>query len=631
MSTGIAQLQRFHHFSPHSQHYPPSNYPFEFGLDSPSVATPHRDSEDPPPETELGKRLRRPYQYAYPLQSPSSIPDRIPFSHSPTSRIDVSEHMLRRKTPSGTLAAGYDGTPVEWTKRSHAIKHILMPTSGVEGFPLDHFPTGPVLDGYAVYSKSAIPANIDEHRAWSWNDKTAPQSEGVGFMSSIGRESGSGQWARKVPQPPSLDSMLNQSPLPQQPYYSMGFHPVPTVLQPVWPLNFGSTASSEQGPYGPYWPNGSFIPYRPAAFRDVRFSPAMEGRHGNEVFDDPAIIRKPDGWSPGLQSTAQKTKSHTTANDEDNHWPTHRSDGLFTDDFGSPRNLYTMRDQVYSLDRIQPGTEHIQLAPLANQPKHYLGMRKDWNRDDGIWSPVHSPASSGSFGLERGIPETNLQCKEKVLAWAHRIYITLLASLHQSRKHAHNKQQCGDRHSSNACIYPRPPGQLFPASRPTGSTSQKMYPGNRGPHQGGIDSTLLHQKFAACAVQVPDGQAEDSEKSPWPCSPNSFLDGGNNSNENWHLGKQRITPSHSVQSPRHLAEYAGRHHALISPTSVSNPHVHSPSSNAKTALEILTRLCQESDWQWTDGLLLGGCLAYGLADYDKALQWYSKVLDCDPK
>src|SRR5438045_7150251 len=33
----------------------------------------------------------------------------------PTNIYDGSEHMLRRKTPNGTLAAGYDGTPIQWS------------------------------------------------------------------------------------------------------------------------------------------------------------------------------------------------------------------------------------------------------------------------------------------------------------------------------------------------------------------------------------------------------------------------------------------------------------------------------------------------------------------------------------
>ncbi|KAI6878960.1 hypothetical protein KC355_g22273, partial [Hortaea werneckii] len=45
----------------------------------------------------------------------------------------------------------------------------------------------------------------------------------------------------------------------------------------------------------------------------------------------------------------------------------------------------------------------------------------------------------------------------------------------------------------------------------------------------------------------------------------------------------------------------------------------------------MTQLCQDTDWQWTDGMHLGGCLAYGLGNYQKALRWYNKVLEQDPK
>jgi tetratricopeptide (TPR) repeat protein len=42
-------------------------------------------------------------------------------------------------------------------------------------------------------------------------------------------------------------------------------------------------------------------------------------------------------------------------------------------------------------------------------------------------------------------------------------------------------------------------------------------------------------------------------------------------------------------------------------------------------------MCQETEWQWTDGMHLGGCLAYGLGNFQKALRWYTKVLEMDPK
>lgn len=53
--------------------------------------------------------------------------------------------------------------------------------------------------------------------------------------------------------------------------------------------------------------------------------------------------------------------------------------------------------------------------------------------------------------------------------------------------------------------------------------------------------------------------------------------------------------------------------------------------SAKVALEMLANLCQEGEWRWIDGMLLGGCLAYGLEDYYKALEWYRKIISVDPR
>jgi hypothetical protein len=53
--------------------------------------------------------------------------------------------------------------------------------------------------------------------------------------------------------------------------------------------------------------------------------------------------------------------------------------------------------------------------------------------------------------------------------------------------------------------------------------------------------------------------------------------------------------------------------------------------NAVAALESLSNLCQESSWRWIDGILLGGSLAYALAEYPKAQDWYSKILELNPR
>jgi hypothetical protein len=55
----------------------------------------------------------------------------------------------------------------------------------------------------------------------------------------------------------------------------------------------------------------------------------------------------------------------------------------------------------------------------------------------------------------------------------------------------------------------------------------------------------------------------------------------------------------------------------------------STTANAISALEMLSHLCMESGWEWIDGMLLGGCLAYGLGDYHKAMRWYSRIIARD--
>ena len=61
------------------------------------------------------------------------------------------------------------------------------------------------------------------------------------------------------------------------------------------------------------------------------------------------------------------------------------------------------------------------------------------------------------------------------------------------------------------------------------------------------------------------------------------------------------------------------------------PQPRSVKDMAKSALEMIGDLCRESGWRWIDGMLLGGCLAYGLEQYEKALDWYSKIIAIDSR
>jgi hypothetical protein len=50
-----------------------------------------------------------------------------------------------------------------------------------------------------------------------------------------------------------------------------------------------------------------------------------------------------------------------------------------------------------------------------------------------------------------------------------------------------------------------------------------------------------------------------------------------------------------------------------------------PILSARSSLEVLTSLCEQSGWKWINGMLLGGCLHYGLENYDEALQWFYRI------
>ncbi|KAF5662637.1 UDP-n-acetylglucosamine-peptide n-acetylglucosaminyltransferase [Fusarium circinatum] len=50
---------------------------------------------------------------------------------------------------------------------------------------------------------------------------------------------------------------------------------------------------------------------------------------------------------------------------------------------------------------------------------------------------------------------------------------------------------------------------------------------------------------------------------------------------------------------------------------------------AKSILDMLSSLCEQSTWSWIDGIMLGGCLHYGLDQYQEALEWFSRITALD--
>ena len=472
--------------------------------------------------------------YAQPLQLFSSpCMESMPFEGT-----QVEEHMLRRKTPNGTLPAGYDGNQVEWTERPHAPKHLVMQVEA--GQELRNIPrsskTFRSLGGPRHKQQLRQDSGAGNART-SWDQGNAAVSNFSFHSLTAPLES--------VPNPPDhhqrvvlrMDSILNQSQALQQHYFGGGLSNGPSALQPGWVPSGGPTASNKQGQYGPYWPDGAFIPYRPAALRDARVSPN-------------------DGYKRA-ESLIQCNDQDLRCCDDFSGRPLFKPMYLHelaraTEQFRSGAQQHSPIDlQGLSLESSTRGNEHLLPKGSPFGAGRSLETSACPHECSPLWQNRFTVSGTRTRQSLQDIPNHNLKFKERMLIEAHRAYLNLLASQQQARQQANSKILINDRLSS------------YMATQPPALDTIKSF-------QAG--------------------------------------------------------PSNLASS---TAQYAGE---VSKPTA---PIYQNPESccatNALAALEVLTQLCQESEWQWIDGILLGGCLAYALANYEKALQWYYRVLACDPK
>jgi hypothetical protein len=452
---------------------------------------------------------------------------------------DPAEHMLRRKTPNGTLAAGYDGTPVQWSSKAPALKHVVLPLSGPSsGRSLAHSPA--INDRYLRVG----PSNP------GWIHQTAPSHYG-GLNplreQSGGRDSG----ASRFPTTPSYSHSVWDIRIPPNPtFHSETATRVPTVLQPAYQASPGPTASNDGGLYGPYWPDGKFVPYRPAAIQG-------QGGHNQETYIRGDIQN--DHHSPEIFPPFRPTSSVAGIHHRTSSTP-HLSSGLVKSGYIGTR--------YHTPPQPNPILSHTDTySPIA----------------DGSRTPTAESLNRAS----------SHRFREKTLSWAHTIYVDLLAFLHQSKKESKllNHSQ-GSKPYAKTSIYPKPPRQpatYLPASQWPGLSSHVAESNtarrNSGGRSGSFPSSIPARENA--------GWARTGARD-WLQSASSYEPYG---------------------SPFQLAQY---------------PRV-SPTLKAKEALELLTNLCEQSGWNWIDGMLLGGCLAYGLEQYESALDWYSKIIALDSK
>ena len=612
MFTHVAHHQQSNHFS-NSLQYPNQDlYKYPPFIPPPNVAHNQRHSA-----TQTGnyhRRLQKPQQYAYPLQSSVSLSRQQSYANGRPSKPEASEHMLRRKTPNGTLAAGYDGRPVEWATRPHAVKHFLMPVSRAIGETTYHPRTADWPDGYA---------SPPDDQNLSARDKGQRRPPGHGdAMESLCPEPTISvvDCRDNFPLAMGLDSVLNQGSLPHQCGNMAGDQPLPTVLQPMWPPYVGPTSLNDPGPYGPYWPNGAFVPHRPTPLRDTRYP--------NEIREAPIV------GASHVRSMANNRGERNDPLDRSSYpYDVPQQPSNSEGSFGFPQNYLAMEVENSDPSKIFPCTQGACMPQYTQTPIVHRGKQhssggastlsnSSWRRSYGTGAFDRSIMSQPAL-QKQNFHASQAQFKDKAWEWAYNAYYGLISSIRRNASTGHHIDR-----KLRATIYPRPPRQS--SSNPSGnyvSVVQKneKLQNRMGRAQENLDTLTEH----------------DQQWLAFPNYRNNFIDDYSVSNQSSLLSPSRqnrhFRQPWQPNEPQSPSPYPtppsipNIQSLSVVPPSISYQYGNSPSGDAASALEMLERLCQESGWEWTEGMLLGGCLAYGLGEHTNAMNWYLKVLSCDPK
>ena len=568
------QVQPHHHMN--RFHNPdPINSPYD--LNNFALSSLHNND---PNQNPFHPFSRARLQYAHPVQRPD-LHDSVGPKSNPEN---AGEHVLRRKTPNGTLAAGYDGTPGDKAIQPPASKHLLV--SSLEsgqlfpqtGLQMENWPQ-PTFDQSSSVNNPNFPLMYKS----DLNRGNAGPSDPVQDMNGTG-------WVRSLNYGPGMDSVLNQNvPQPSQRFFLQNGPYIPTVLPATLQQCVGPTASAGSGPYGPYWPDGVYIPYRPAALRDSRFNSPNPFAKANMQFFDP---NQPSvNWSP--MPTGNNSDAGFVWNQPPLGMPNH--DTPLKSNF-PPRHLGQRPFVSSQSHRVLPyHTRHNDITPTP-------GFSSQPGNDPLGWAGTPVGSNLHSHSVPVNSRAANAEFKEKVLTWAHGVYVDLLATIHQARRNSASNSNMDGRSRRKPSIYPKPPRQ--PGLDFSQTTMPEIQRHNSYPSS---QYDLHSQKLSGILNPRPSEAA--SQRRP--------------SLAQFH----GASDTQMIDTLRHTGRF-------LSPVSASRLNAmplneSSTNANAHSALEMLSHLSLESQWEWIDGMLLGGCLAYGLGYYDKAMRWYSRILAKD--
>lgn len=538
--------------------------------DGPQRATGFRDP------TESMSRITQ--QYALPVHNTESYNDR----HG--DRTPRADDTLRRKTPNGTLSAGYD---VSSDHYNPPLKHQVVPSIDYNASR----PNSAYVNGKRTFlqhqhqKQHCIP-----QAGWSRDSST------IGWQPS--------QYAQCQAAFP-VDSALQQ--MPAQPFHIQqhyGFT-VPSVLQPSFQY-LGPTASGGQGtgPYGPYWHDGTFVPYRPAAIRDPRFYHHHHGPGYVTPFPPSQNTFQSNLWQQSNQSSTPWIAAH-----------------------GAMPHTPAPLPFPLGAHQAQHGINYGQAA--GNMPGDGSCFTTSGPLPSASLYAVEAQHNHQSVNGEYGPSSPNGKQRDRTFTWALQQYRELLAFIHHTRR---QQQQCRQANGQQTApqrpsFYPKPPRPSTSGSSQQTSKAKGDIDGTRGNHEEDPPARSS-RVYGVTEEQNLSGQtskpSQDSSGVP-------FYD-NSNSHRRASFGQLQRSPPFSSEAVQQVdRQRILRRSTGSSVSTMFSPQDDSPPLRATGALSQITRLCQDAQWQWIDGMHLGGCLAYGLGNYQKALKWYTRVLERDPK
>ena len=546
-----------------------------------------------------GHSSQMPQQYALPIHRPGVRRTNSEGSSRAGDETPRAEYTLRRKTPNGTLNAGYDGSINDLNPN----KHQLLPLS--EGNTPGYLPP-PNVNGNAKRT-------FLQHQHMQGSGLATQWDGANGFP-----------WQPPQSSIPVMDSMFQQMPIHQyqQQYYGSS---VPSVVQPSFQYLVGPTASGIQGsgPYGPYWHDGTFVPYRPAAVRDPRFYHHPMTNWSAPLPNSYFAPQQPNAWQPNGFPQPSWPQNHGM-----NH-------------FEVPPNAYPpqVASQAQPLgaynDATPTGSRHHSLdlgqaqAPTAKQQTNHQYMSSHGHAHPAqVIEEEYGPSSPK--GRQR----------DKTFAWALDQYRQLLGFIHQARRHQQQSRHAQGQPAvqQKPSFYPKPPN----FSRSGSALKVQKRRNDTDLNRRLDDAVVLKAPSHTDNTPADDSsRSSDSELEAPRLRASSILtpsaikfhdnEYNRRASHDQYQSAQQPWPHPPQQQSDRYRTIRRSHGSSVSSVLAPGQQDETPLVRAVAALTQLTEICKDTDWQWTDGMHLGGCLAYALGDYKKAKGWYQQVLEMDPK